>query len=375
MKVAIVGCGDISHEYVRGLGEFDFIRVTACADEEIDRARSVAAECGAELAGNLTDVLADSSVEIVLNLTPPTTHARVTSAAITAGKHVFSEKPLATTLEEGEALLRQAEERGVVVGCAPDTVLGSAVQTGIRLIDDGWLGEVRCATATVASHGYETFHPRPHFYYRRGGGPALDMGPYYLTSLVHMLGPMRRVCASAARFDDERVAMAGPNAGRIFEVEVPTHFSASIEFANGVVATVVSSWEVWKTESPFLELHGTEGSLSIGNPDLHAGSPRVYRPGVRDLTDEDTRGGDGWVQIPSLHEEGVCRGVGVADLVQHIRRGSPHRTNGTIALHTLEALLAFETSAATGESVPIRSRCEKPPPLPSIISGQGVRFA
>lgn len=372
--VGFIGCGEISWQYVQGCGQFPSLELRAFADADRARADALAGRAGVGRACTVEELLADPGVEVVVNLTPPGAHAEVSMQAIEAGKHVYSEKPLGLDLASAAAVVRAAQDRGVVLGGAPDTVLGAAVQDSRQLLDDGWIGEPRAGIAVFASHGYEFFHPRPQYLYSAGGGPVLDMGPYYVTTLVHLLGPVARVQGAHARFDDVRRITSEAGHAVACDVETETHFAGTLEFASGALVSLTVSWEMWRTRSPCIELHGTEGSLDVPNPDFFDGEPSVLRPGLPELRDEQLRGPEGWRTFPSTHRNGLGRGVGVAELVEHVRHGTPHRTSGAVVLHVLEVLFALRQSAATAQPVSISSSCPRPPAMPRAVAGQATAF-
>ncbi|MBN1260037.1 MAG: Gfo/Idh/MocA family oxidoreductase, partial [Anaerolineae bacterium] len=271
LRVGLVGCGNISSEYLRTLsGTSVPVRVTACADRIPARARACAGRFGI-LALEPEALLASPEVDIVLNLTPPAAHYAVSLAAIRAGKHVYSEKPLAATFEEGKALLEAARQHDVLIGCAPDTFLGQGIQTCRQVIAAGRIGLPVAATAFMVCHGHEDWHPAPDFYYQPGGGPLFDMGPYYLTALVHLLGSLRRVGAFARASFPQRTVASVPGQERILEVAVHTHYAASLEFETGALATLVMSFDVWQANLPHLEIYGSQGSLFCPDPNTFAG--------------------------------------------------------------------------------------------------------
>src|SRR5262245_6033515 len=250
VKVGVVGCGKISGAYFEHCKAFEILDMAACADIDHDRAVAAAKEFGIPKACSVEELLADPEIQIVLNLTVPQAHAEVNLAAIAAGKHVYAEKPLAVTREDGQQTLAAAKERGVLVGCAPDTVLGGGIQTCRKLIDDGAIGVPVAATAFMMSHGPESWHPNPGFYYLTGGGPMLDMGPYYLTALITLIGPIRRVTGSTRITFPERVATSQARFGERLPVEVATHAAGVIDFANGAVGTIITSFDVWFANLP-----------------------------------------------------------------------------------------------------------------------------
>jgi predicted dehydrogenase len=274
---------------------------------------------------------------------------------------VWSEKPLAATLEDARRVIAAARDRGVRVGCAPDTFLGGALQTAAKLVDEGWMGEPGAAVAFVSEHGYEHFHTNVDFFYGPGGGPVLDLGPYYLTALVTMLGPVARVGGFARATFPERTIPRGPRRGERIEVEVPTHAVGVLEFESGALANVVMSWDIWSTHLPYLEVYGSAGSLSLPNPDEYDGLPRLRPAGPEELRQPPPRPGElPWSPIPPPFACHVERGVGVADMADAIRTDRSHRAGADLAYHVLESLTALVRSAREGRHVEIESRCDRP---------------
>jgi predicted dehydrogenase len=365
LNVGVMGCGHVSDQYFLGCRRFDVLHVIACADMEAERAEQKAAEHGVPRVHAPSELLADPDVDLVINLTPPLAHAETSLAIIRAGKHVWSEKPLAATLEDAARLIDAAREAGVRLGCAPDTFLGGALQTSIKLVEDGWVGKAVAATAMVSEPGYEHFHPNVQAFYSKGGGPALDLGPYYATALVALLGPVSRVTAFAQSPADERIVPAGPRRGERIAVHVPTHVTGALEFADGAVATVLMSWDLWATRLPYLEVYGSAGSVSVPNPDEFGGSPLLRRAGEEELRQPPPPPGIvPWTAVPLAYDGDVGRGIGVADMARAIETGRPHRASGELAYHVLEVLTSLERSHDEGVAVEIASRCPRPAPLP-----------
>lgn len=352
VKVGIIGCGNIFPAYVKGCRAFDILEVAACADIDAELAKAREKEFGVK-AVPAPALLDDPGIQIVINLTPPKAHFEVNLAAIQAGKHVHTEKPLALTRDEGLRTLAAAKEKGVRVGAAPDTFLGGGLQTCRKLIDDGWIGAPVAATAFMTGHGPEGWHPNPHFFYQRGGGPMFDMGPYYLTALVMLLGPATRVTGSARISFPERIATSEARRGERIPVEVPTHVAGVIDFASGAVGTLVTSFDVWGANLPRIEIYGSEGSLSVPDPNTHGGPVRVLRAESRE-----------WVEVPLTHSDKVARGIGPADMAYAITSGRPHRCSGEMAYHVLDLMHAFHDASESGRHVEIKSTCERPAPLP-----------
>ncbi len=353
-KVGVIGCGAISAAYLRQCPEFKILRLAACADLLPERAQARAEEFGVPQAVSPEELLADPEIEIVVNLTVPQAHYEVALAAVQAGKSVWNEKPLTLTREEGRSLLAAAEEQGVLVGCAPDTFLGGGHQTCVKLIDEGAIGAPVACTAFMVGHGHETWHSNPEFYYKPGGGPMFDMGPYYLTALVNMLGPVRRVTASTSRSFEQRLITSEPYAGKVVDVEVATHVAGLMDFACGAVGTMITSFDVWSHHLPLLEVHGTEGSLSLPDPNGPGGRPQLWR---RDTGQ--------WQDVPLTHGyAATSRSIGVADMAYAIRTGRPHRASGRLAYHVLDLMHSFHDASDQGQHILLESTVERPAPLP-----------
>jgi predicted dehydrogenase len=353
VKVGIIGCGNISPNYIQHLQKFDIIDLVATADIILERAHSKAAEFGIPLSGTDEELLSNPEIEIVVNLTPPLVHAEVSLMAIEAGKNVQSEKPLAVTREDGKKILVRAKEKGVRVGGAPDTFLGGGLQTCRKLIDDGWIGRPVAAVAFMAGHGMEMWHPNPEFFYKFGAGPMFDIGPYYLTALVNMLGPVRRVTGSASISFPERLVTSQPLYGQKIKVEVPTHVAGVLDFESGVVASLITSFDIWGSTLPRIEIYGTEGSLSVPDPNIFGGPVRVKRAGAQD-----------WSEVPLTHNADVGRGIGVADMATAIRSGRPHRTSGELAYHVVDLMNSIIEASSSEHHIRIESTCSRPAPLP-----------
>jgi len=354
VRAGIIGCGNISDIYFKAGKRFDNLEIAACADLVKERAEAKAKQHGVPKAVPVKQLLADPSIEVVVNLTVPKAHAEVAMAALEAGKHVYTEKPLGLTREEGGAILALAEKKGLLVGCAPDTFLGAGGQTARKALDDGWIGAPVAATAFMQCHGHESWHPDPEFYYELGGGPMFDMGPYYLTMLVHLFGPVKRVAGSARVTFPERVITSEKKYGKRVSVETPTHVAGTIEFACGAIAAMVTSFDVWRATPPPLEVHGTEGSMQVPDPNCFGGAVQVFRPGA-----------DDWKELPHSHiYADNSRGLGVADMAAAIRTGRPHRASGVLAFHVLDVMQAFLDSSQKGRHVAVRSTCARPAALP-----------
>jgi predicted dehydrogenase len=315
--VAIVGCGTISHQYLTTLTTRPEVELIACADLDLARAARVAAEFGVPVHGDVETVLAHPEVELVVNLTVPAAHVQVALAAIKRGKHIYNEKPFAPTPAEAATVLAHARAAGVLTGGAPDTFLGAGLRTAAKVVAEGRIGAPLSAIAMMQGPGPQVWHPSPEFYFGPGGGPLFDMGPYYLTALSVLLGPVTRVTGLARTGFPERVIGAGPRAGQSFPVTVPTHVTALLEYARGEVATVLFSFDSQLGRHGFFELSGTEATLAVPDPNTFRGPVRLRRVGDPD-----------WTDIPVEEHAGDGRGIGVCDMAEAIRTGRPHLANG-----------------------------------------------
>lgn len=356
VNIGIIGCGNIFPAYVRGCRAFDILNIVSCADVDLSRAQARAAEFDIPKAYSVAELLADPDVQIVVNLTVPLVHAEVSLAAIEQGKHVHSEKPLAVHREDGKRVLDAAAARGVLVGCAPDTFLGGGLQTCRKLIDDGAIGRPVAATAFMAGHGPESWHPNPDFFYKLGGGPLFDMGPYYLTALIHLIGGIRRVTGSAQISFPERVATSKEQNGRRIAVDVPTHVAGVLDFESGAVGTLITSFDVWTHNLPRIEIYGSEGSLSVPDPNIFGGEVRLWQHGKHEWNE--------WQVVPHTHSDDVARGIGVADMAYALTTGRPHRASGQLAYHVLDIMHALQEASAEGRHITLTSSVERPAPLP-----------
>ncbi|RIY01939.1 gfo/Idh/MocA family oxidoreductase [Aureimonas flava] len=364
MGIGIIGCGNIAATYLRNARLFGDVALVACADREPAAAERRAAEFGLR-AMSMEALLAAPDVALVLNLTVPSAHHEITEAALAAGKHVFTEKPLGVTLAEGRALVDEAERRGLALGSAPDTFLGAAGRRARAMVDAGAIGRPVLGTAFMMGRGMEHWHPNPQFYYQPGGGPVLDMGPYYLTMLVNLLGPVVRVGAVARTGEAERLVTAeGPFHGTRFPVGTPTSLLSLLEFSGGAAVTFGASWDVFRHSNHPIELHGTKGSLRLPDPDTFGGDVSLSANGApwqEHPSEPDRFGEPNWpVDAPRLAN---YRMLGVADLVRSIREGREPRASGRLALHVLEVMEAILRAGETGEPVAIGGGVNRPAAL------------
>ncbi|CAN5825388.1 Gfo/Idh/MocA family oxidoreductase [soil metagenome] len=362
IRVGIIGCGNISQAYFNGAKLFEVLEVVACADlnPEVAVAKARENNCQAQ---TVEELLANPEVDLVINLTIPSVHAEVSLAVLNAGKHVHCEKPLAVHLEDAKKVLDLAAEKKLLVGCAPDTFLGAGLQTARKMVDDGWIGDVFSGTAFLMSRGPESWHPNPAFFYAVGGGPMFDMGPYYITALVHLLGPVKEVVGVTHRAFKERIATCKEQFGKLLPVSVPTHNSGTLVFHSGAVVTVTISFDVHRHGHSPIELYGSEGSLKVPDPNTFAGPLGVWTAGS-----------------PEWREQALCfpysensRSIGAADMAYAILSGGKraHRCSGALAYHALEVMHAFEKSSSLKSHVTIESKPPQPDPLPlGLIKGR-----
>ncbi len=364
--IAIVGCGNISDQYLTNLIRFPDVTVLACADVDAKRAAAQAAKYGAPQSGDLASVLALPEVDLIVNLTIPAVHASVALQAIRAGKHVYGEKPFALSVEEARTVVAAAAERGVQLGNAPDTFLGAGLQTARRAVEAGRIGTPIAAKATFGYVGPDAWHPSPEFLFQTGGGPLLDMGPYYLTALVQLFGPVKTVSGFGRRARDRRTIGTGPRAGETFDVTVDTQISALLEFASGPVVTARFSFDE-PIATRELEVFGTDGVVRFPDPNRFDGSVFLCHK----KTDKNSP--DGWLDAPTqadwteLPAEGSTegRGMGALDLARAVRFGGKPRAGADLALHVLDVMESIARSVASGQTVPLSTTCQLADLLPA----------
>ena len=354
MKIGIIGCGAVSRAYFDGARQTGALEIKSCADIRVEAAHAAADEHGCQ-AVTVEELLSAGEIELVVNLTIPKAHVEVGLSALEAGKHVYSEKPFAVEINGAQQLLQKAAERGRRIGNAPDTFLGAGIQTSRKIVDEGEIGRPIAGTAFMCGHGHESWHPNPSFYYDIGGGPMLDMGPYYVTALVNILGPVKRVVGICTKAFEERVATCETAKGLRIPVKTPTHLTGVIEFVNGTVVTMIMSFDMWQHNLPRIELYGETGSLQVPDPNGFGGSVRVSQAREK------------WSEVP-LDFPKNARIIGVVDMVRAIRSERPHRASGALAYHVLEVMLAFDKSSESRQHVQIKSTVTRPTALPQGLS-------
>lgn len=357
--IGIIGCGNISSAYLKAMASFPILDIRSLSDMNMAAAEARAAEFGLK-AVPVEAMLADPAIEIVVNLTVPKAHVEVGLRALAAGKNTYSEKPLGINFAEAKRLADDAAARGLRIGSAPDTFLGGSHQTARNLLDTGVIGQVIGGTATFMCPGHERWHPNPAFYYEVGGGPMLDMGPYYITDMVNLLGPIEKVAGFGTRLRGERVITSEPRNGERIPVHVATHVAGAMAFANGAVVQTSMSFDVAGHRHLPLEVYGTDGTLTVPDPNRFGGQVELLKKGGEFQP----------VETDQPYADGNYRSLGVADMAHAIRSGRPHRANGQLALHVLEAMEAFATAAETGTTVALTTTVDRPEPLStSIASG------
>jgi predicted dehydrogenase len=362
VRIGLVGCGTISSVYLRNLcADQRWTSVVACADLDSGRAEAQAAAFGVPRVLSVSDLIRDPEVEVVLDLTWPGAHGGLNLAALEAGKHVYSEKPLAIAREEGERVLAEAARRDLRVGCAPDTVLADGFQTARRLLDDGSLGAPIGAGAWYLLRHPARWHPSPQFLYEPGAGPLFDLGPYLISSLVALLGPVTRVGGSSRMVSRELAIGAGPSKGVRFPVQVPTWSAALLDFAGGASAQLLITWEAQGTGLPPLQIYAREGVVWPPDPNGFERTIRVRR------IDQDEA-----MEMPPTHSNTTeainYRGLGLREMARAMREGRPHRCSGELAYHVLDVMEAIDESARSGRHLEVGSSCERPEPMPEVMA-------
>jgi predicted dehydrogenase len=356
-KIGFIGCGNISDTYFKVAQTFENLEGVACADMDMARAKTQAAKHGLPRACTPQELLSDPDIKIVVNLTPPGVHAQIALAALDAGKSVYNEKPLALERQDAQRLLQLAERNQLRLGCAPDTFLGAGLQTCRKLIDEGAIGEPVGAAAFMLGHGPEAWHPDPDFFYQPGAGPMFDVGPYYLTALISLLGPVKRVTGSTRISFPERTVGSGARHGAKITVRTPTHITGLLDFAGGPVATITTSFDVWKSGLPYIEIYGSEGTLSTPDPNMFGGPVRLWRTKT-----------NAWEEVPLVPGyTDNSRSLGVADMAAAMQTGRPHRANGKLGYHVLDIMHAIHEASQEGRHIEISSTCDRPAPF---LSGQ-----
>ena len=361
VNVGVVGCGNINPAYLGNIQEkfSDTINLVACSDLSTERAVATAETFGIPKVLHFEQLLQDPDIELVLNLTNPSAHAYINLSALESGKHVYSEKPLAIEFKDGQKIINTANSNNLMVGCAPDTVLSDGIQTCKRIIEEGIIGKPVSAIACFGSHGVERWHPNPDFYYKNGGGPMFDIGPYYLSTLVNLIGPVKRVTGSHMSAFPQRI---GKNTK--IDVEVSTHAVGILDFESGAIGNITTSFDMWgptkdlrEHTKKYIDIYGTEGTITLPDP--------VHLGGQINLLTRGTDNEMEWNEIV-LEREQVpeVRGIGLIEMAWSIRQNRNCRVNGDVANHVLEIMHAIHTSSDTGRHIDLETTCLKPETVP-----------
>jgi len=348
-RIGVVGIGNISKIYLDNLtGMFGKrVKLTAVMNTTFEKAKKAAEDYNVTAFKTLDEMLNSADVDILLNLTPPKQHYGIALAAVKAGKHIYNEKPICIKRKETVQLLKTAVKKGVRVGSAPDTFLGAGIQTCKKLIDDGKIGTPVAASSFMMNHGPEDWHPSPHFFYKNGGGPMFDVGPYYLTALVSLLGTVARVSGSARISMPARTITSKQHYGEIINVEVPTHIAGTLDFACGAVGVLITSFDVYSHSLPYIEIYGTEGTLKVPDPNTFGGPVLVRRSHEED-----------WTTVPLINEfSDNCRGLGITEMAEAIEENRPHSANGELAFHVLDIMQGIHEASASGKYYKLRKKC------------------
>ena len=355
LRVAVIGVGSISGIYLDNLTQvFQGLEIAGVCDLIPERALAAQEKYGlARVYDNMFEAFEDPTVDIILNLTRPYQHFEVSRLALEHGKHVYTEKPLGITMEEGNALVELARKRGLVIAGAPDTFLGAGLQSCRKYIDAGIIGQPLGAAAFMICRGHETWHPDPDFYYQPGGGPMLDMGPYYITALVSLLGPVSRLVSASKRSFDSRLITSQPHAGTDIQVNTDTYIAGTMQFQSGVIGTIFTTFDVYYPRQDRLEIYGSEGTLILPDPNYFGGPIQVFRPESGKVE-----------ELPLLFDyQDNSRGLGLADMAAALNTGRTIRAGMEQVHHVLEILTGFEESARTGAWLDLATSCARPEPM------------
>lgn len=362
LRIGVMGCGNISTTYFKFVPLFKDIEITGCADLNPEMAKIRAEEYGVT-AMKPAELLVSKDIDLVLNLTLPNAHFEVSLAAVKAGKHVYSEKPLVLSMKDGTALKKAADAKKVRVGCAPDTFLGGAHQRARKAVDDGLVGKITSGTAIVMSHGMEHWHPNPDFFFKPGGGPILDLGPYYIANLINLIGPVKRVVALTSKAQKSRTITSQPRAGQKIPVKTPTNIQALLEFANGATVSLIASWDVWAHRHSNMELFGTEGSLYVPDPNFFGGEVLSTK---RNGEAETLPAWDHPFGIPNQDNHGPVanyRAAGLADMAAAIKGKRDARCSLDRTLHGVEVMTSILASGESGKFITMKTTCTRPKAL------------
>lgn len=362
VKIGIIGCGNISGIYMENITKlFTNLSLYAVCDLDEEKTKAAAEKYNIPHIYTYEEMLNDLDLSVILNLTTPKSHYSICRDILAAGKNVYVEKPLSLNLNEGKELVALAREKGLLLGCAPDTFLGAGIQTCIRAIQDGYIGDVVGATGFMMCHGHESWHPDPEFYYETGGGPMFDMGPYYLTALVSMIGPVAEVAGMNEKPFATRTITSDKKFGKVIPVEVPTHVTGLLRFRNGAIGNIITSYDVWGSSLPRIEIYGTRGSLIVPDPNCFDGQVMIKQYFSKDFEP---------LPLSSLYSMN-SRGAGLSDMADCVSKGTgDHRASGELACHVLDIMSSLHVSQNEKRFISLSTTCEMPKLLPlDLIKG------
>lgn len=364
MKIGILGCGVISHTYVREMKRIygKMLEIDAAASRSRESAAALASAYGIPKVLTPEELLQDESIGLIVNLTPPKAHKELNRRILEAGKHLFCEKPFALTVEDAQEIAELARQKGLYIGAAPDTFLTAPMQSCRKLLEDGWIGKPLYATANMMSSGVETWHPSPKAFYEKGGGPLYDMAGYYLSVLIHFFGPVAEVFSYSGKGFEARRIYSQPLAGETVKVDVPTHYTSVLKMKNGILVNMNMSFDIWYSTLPKMEIYGTEGTLTLPDPNMSDGKAAVFRKeqviaGTYGIQSEQKS-----YELP-LRDQSVAeytRGTGVAEMVRAIEAGRKNRADADLAIHILEVIQGMMKSSGNGACYRMQTTCEQP---------------
>lgn len=364
MKIGIIGCGVISSTYIQEIKRIyaSILEITGVASRNRNHALRTAKKFEIPNVFTVDEMLENPEIELIVNLTPPKAHTELNRRILEAGKHVFCEKPFALTVEDAQEIAELAKEKGLYVGAAPDTFLTAPMQSCRRLLEDGWIGKPMYVTANMMSCGVETWHPAPQAFYSKGGGPLYDMAGYYLSVLIHFFGPVQEVFSYSAKGFAERRVYSQPLAGSTVKVEVPTHYTSVLKMANGVLVNMNMSFDIWHSTLPQMEIYGTDGTMTLPDPNMSDGKASVFRKeqiiGKTYGLEEDLKSYEIPLRGQSVAE--YTRGAGVAEMVRSIETGRKNRAGVEMAIHILEVIQGMFESSEKGICYHMTTTCEQP---------------
>ena len=363
VNVGIIGTGNISNIYITNLKKFTNINLVGVSDILIDKAKEKAEEHELKKIFTVDEMLKSKDIDLIVNLTIPNVHVKVGLDVLNSGKHVYGEKPLGINTKEAKTLIETAKEKNLLVGSAPDTVLGAGIQTCKKLINDGWIGDIIGTSAFVINHGMESWHPNPDFFFKPGAEPLFDMGPYYLTSLINLIGPIESVQANNKISFKERTITSQEHFGEKIKVETPTYITSLLNFKQGATGTIIFTNDVWGSNLPRIEIYGTEGTLMVPDPNSFGGPIKIKRAGYLD-----------WQEIPLSHFFSEnSRGLGVSDMANVILgKQEKFRANGDIAFHVLDTMESILKAGEEKKLITLNSTCEVPEPMPMTYEYNGL---